>query len=177
MEWGTNDFEKHETDRPDFKGTRVASYVNGETILYFPPEQRNVYVNQSSVVVLLLIAVVVGVVASIYIIRQSFIDHGVAVADAQTYASCINALQIQFANYAYNFLATELTKRENHRTTTAYEDHLTTKIFAFQFINSYASFFYIAFVAYHVEESGCGPNGCMYSLGKNLAIIFATRYV
>ncbi len=52
---------------------------------------------------------------------------------------------------------------------------MTIKIFAFQFINSYASFFYIAFFANKFEDGGCGPNGCMYSLGKNLAIIFATR--
>ena len=175
LEWGTNDFETYETDRPDYRGSRVTSYINGEMILYFPPEERNKYVNQSSLVVVVLICVVIGIVASIYVIRQSFIDNGVDVADAQTYASAINALQIQLANYGYNLLATELTKRENHRTTTAYEDHLTTKVFAFQFINSYASFFYIAFIAYHIEENGCGPNGCMYSLGKNLLIIFATR--
>ncbi len=175
LEWGTNDFEKHETDRPDFRGSRISSYVDGSSILFFPPEEREQYTRQSAVVVFLLICVVIGIVASIYIIRQTFINHGVAPDNAQTYASAINAVQIQLANAGYSLVATELTKRENHRTTTAYEDYLTSKIFAFQFINSYASFFYIAFVAYHLEEQGCGENGCMYALGSNLMIIFATR--
>ena len=34
---------------------------------------------------------------------------------------------------------------ENHRTQTAYDDALIIKLFAFQFANSYASCFYIAF--------------------------------
>ena len=34
---------------------------------------------------------------------------------------------------------------ENHRTQTQYDDALIIKLFAFQFANSYASLFYIAF--------------------------------
>lgn len=34
---------------------------------------------------------------------------------------------------------------ENHRTQTRYDDALIIKLFAFQFANSYASCFYIAF--------------------------------
>lgn len=37
-----------------------------------------------------------------------------------------------------------LVDRENHRTATQYEDTLTSKFFAFQFINSYFSLFYLA---------------------------------
>jgi hypothetical protein len=39
-----------------------------------------------------------------------------------------------------------LNQWENHRTDTDYENHLILKTFLFQFVNSYASFFYIAFV-------------------------------
>lgn len=34
---------------------------------------------------------------------------------------------------------------ENHRTQTSYDDGLIVKLFAFQFVNSYASLYYIAF--------------------------------
>ena len=34
---------------------------------------------------------------------------------------------------------------ENHRTQTEYDDALILKLFAFQFVNSYTSLFYIAF--------------------------------
>jgi hypothetical protein len=49
------------------------------------------------------------------------------------------------------------------------------KIFLFQFVNSYASFFYLAFVA---EGLGlCPSGGCMSSLAINLAVIFGSRLV
>jgi hypothetical protein len=53
------------------------------------------------------------------------------------------------------------------------------KIFVFQFINSYASFFYLAFVAEYVGDctSGSGDAGCMPLLAYNVGIIFATRYI
>ena len=50
---------------------------------------------------------------------------------------------------------------------------MITKLFMFQFVNSYASFFYLAFIA---ESTGdCEGSGCMSSLAVNLAIIFGTR--
>jgi hypothetical protein len=52
---------------------------------------------------------------------------------------------------------------------------MIVKIFMFQFVNSYASFFFLAFVARAVNE--CPANGCMSVLGSNLAIIFGTRIV
>ena len=49
------------------------------------------------------------------------------------------------------------------------------KIFLFQFVNSYASFFYLAFIAQTVGD--CPVTGCMRPLGTNLAIIFGARIV
>lgn len=45
----------------------------------------------------------------------------------------------------YRYLAILLTNWENHKTTSKYEQHLTIKIFVFQFFNSFGSLFYIAF--------------------------------
>jgi hypothetical protein len=47
------------------------------------------------------------------------------------------------------------------------------KIFLFQFVNSYASFFYLAFIAKYFGD--CPQNGCMGVLGINLGIIYGTR--
>lgn len=49
------------------------------------------------------------------------------------------------------------------------------KIFLFQFVNSYASFFYLAFVADYVGD--CAASGCMSSLAINLAIVFVLKLV
>lgn len=53
-----------------------------------------------------------------------------------------------------SIVANALSERENHRTDTQYEDSMIAKIFIFQFVNSYASFFYLAFIAQYVGKAG-----------------------
>jgi anoctamin-10 len=53
-----------------------------------------------------------------------------------------------------------------------YEDSLIVKNFIFLFVNSYASFYYLAFVADFYDD--CPPAGCMYSLAINLAVVFGS---
>ncbi len=62
-------------------------------------------------------------------------------------ASILNALQILLLNFIFNKIAVEINNFENHRTEKEYENALIVKVFTFEFINSYASLFYIAFVA------------------------------
>lgn len=72
---------------------------------------------------------------------------------------------------------------ENHRTDTDYEDSMIAKLFIFQFVNSYSSFFYLAFIAKYlpnpadddVNVGECGYEDCMVSLAINLGIIFGIR--
>jgi hypothetical protein len=54
-----------------------------------------------------------------------------------------------------------------------FEDSMITKIFLFQFVNSYASFFYLAFIAESMGD--CHGAACMSGLTINLATIFGTR--
>ena len=57
----------------------------------------------------------------------------------------INLVLILVFNYFYELLAFWLTEKELHRTQTNFDDSLTVKIYLFQFVNYYASIFYIAF--------------------------------
>jgi hypothetical protein len=70
----------------------------------------------------------------------------------------------------YRKVAVTLTDWENHRTSQEYENTLLVKNFIFQFVNSYISLFYIAFLkgrvrlfGYH-EVAQCVPD-CMSELG------------
>jgi hypothetical protein len=54
-------------------------------------------------------------------------------------------------------------------------------MYAFQFINNYASFYFLAFIAGHLEvpkgapptsRGECGYHDCMIPISINLAIIF-----
>jgi len=56
-----------------------------------------------------------------------------------------NAITIIFMNVIWKIVAVKLNNWENHRTDSEYENSLIIKIFAFYFVNSYTSLFYIAF--------------------------------
>jgi len=175
-EWGMTDFEVNERDRPDYRGTVIKSFVTGEMVRYYPSSKRYKYTTQSYIVVFLLICLVVGAVVGIYVMRYQLELRNFP--QAQTLCSVVNALQIQLLNALYGFLANEMSERENHRTDTKFEDSMITKIFLFQFVNSYASFFYLAFVAQYTKPYECGGHGgCMEPLALNLAVIFGSRLV
>ena len=57
----------------------------------------------------------------------------------------INLVLILIFNYIYEAMAVWLTEKELHRTQTDFDNALTLKIYLFQFVNYYASIFYIAF--------------------------------
>jgi hypothetical protein len=60
-------------------------------------------------------------------------------------------------------------------TDTKYEDALISKTFVFQFVNSYASLFYIAFVKPFIPALDPCLDSCMQELASNLGTIFLTR--
>ena len=182
LQWGMTEFEEEEPVRPEFKGHPIKSYINGKEMLYFPPEEYMDNMINSSSVVLAYMLLVLGVVASIYVLRFS-IEKQVGTYSS-TIASVLNTIQITVFNYIYRSIAVKLTDYENPRTDTMYEDSLIMKLFVFQFVNSYASFFFLAFVALNLKKSSdeddgvqgqCGAKSCMYPLSINLAIIFGVR--
>ncbi|GJQ69772.1 hypothetical protein Trydic_g22331 [Trypoxylus dichotomus] len=146
-------------------------------------------------VVLLLITLALATVLGVVLYRMS-VSAALKVYDAQvintssailftsTTAACINLGCIVVFNWIYSFIAEYLTELELHRTQTEFDDSLTLKIYLLQFINYYASIFYIAFFkgkfvgspkqynrffGYRQEE--CGPGGCLLELCIQLAII------
>jgi hypothetical protein len=98
-------------------------------------------------------------------------------------AGLINAVQIGIMNTLYRKVAIWLNNWENHRTDTDFENHLILKTFLFQFVNSYASFFYIAFLkdaATCIAPNIAAPIGraaCMGELQTQLLTIFGSKLV
>lgn len=73
-------------------------------------------------------------------------------------------------------VALKLNNKENHRTDTEYEDALIAKTFSFQFVNSFASLFYIAFVKPFISDiDACVNLSCMSELQTTLGTIFLMR--
>ena len=101
----------------------------------------------------------------------------------------INLIVILILQYFYEILAIWLTNAELHRTDKTYEASLTIKMFLFQFVNYYASIFYIALIkpliiytptyldqhsqALRFEE--CDVSGCVWELSIQLIIIMVGK--
>lgn len=181
--WGTTTFEAKEQERPDFKGEVIYSYIDGSQILYVPDSIEKRKIGSSVIVVSTFVVIMCATLGSIYFLRFS-IDNRIGSSEASYVASALTTAVILTMNTVYQTVAKWLTDNENHRTDTLYEDALSVKIFVFQFLNSYASFFFIAFgAAYlppplsnpHNYPGQCGAETCMQPLAINLGIIYGMR--
>lgn len=184
--WGMTDFEKLELERPEFDGVLIKSFINGKDITYYPEEQLKALAAVSRTVITIFVSLMLIVVAGIYWFRFYLQERNDTSAYASVVASIMNTIQITIFNIIYQQLAIKLTDKENHRTDTMYEDSLIVKLFVFQFINSFASFFFLAFIATHLDKPSnapddwlgqCGATNCMVPLSINLALIFGAELI
>lgn len=107
-----------------------------------------------------------------------------AIVLAAASAAFVNLCLLYVLNYLYNHLAEYLTELEMWRTQTQFDDSLTLKIYLLQFVNYYASIFYIAFfkgkfvghpgdyiTVFQYRQEECSSGGCLTELCIQLAII------
>lgn len=184
LKWGMTDFESKEPIRPEYHGKPINSFIDGSVILYADPLRTALNFRISRFIIASFVMAVIGVVAGIYTMKFTLLQAAVGGSGASTVASLLNTVQITVFNMIYEVMAVKLTNLENHSTDTLYEDALILKLFIFQFINSYSSFFFLAFIASSLprpegapeEDLGaCGAENCMYPLMLNLTIIFGLR--
>ena len=120
---------------------------------------------------------------SIYVLRW-WLYTKIAAAGAQIVASVLNVAQIQIMTVFFNWVAFKMTDAENRRTDDEYEDSMIIKLFCFSFVNNYASFYFLAFIAGSLPvPAGADPNSagecgypdCMTALAINLGVVFGLR--
>ncbi|KAK6169999.1 hypothetical protein SNE40_018498 [Patella caerulea] len=103
-------------------------------------------------------------------------------------AALINLLIILLLNIVYGYLAFWLTDWECLRTQTEYDNSITLKLFALQFVNYFSSIVYIAFfkgrfvgrpgkynTIFGARQEECEPGGCLIELCIQLAIIMVGK--
>jgi anoctamin-10/anoctamin-7 len=181
MRWGMVGFESSQRTRAKFEGKPAPHPVTGEPYEYFPRQWQQLRIVQSSTVVLGLMLVVLGIIASIFVLKivlansKELILYGDFQAGS-TIASVVNAVQITVLNSVYSGIAVKLTEFENHRTDSQFEDSLTLKTFSFQFLNSFSALFYIAFVKPFIQETdACVGDNCLAELQTALGTIFLVQ--
>lgn len=180
LEWGMIGFEDVESDRPQFYGDKIRSPVDGKVHKHFTLLQRLPLTLRSYAIIFGCCLGALGVIAAILAFKAA-LNKTEAVLFGTDIGSSIGAIllaiQIQVFNGFFNKIAIELNGNENHRTDTQYEDALISKIFVFQFVNSYGALFYIAFIEPNLIFSDPCVDGCMSELQFTLGIIFITRLV
>lgn len=184
MIWGTLDSEAEgqqfatSTMRAAFKGTTIKSYIDGSEIRFHDPGTKYRSYTLSAVAFFFLCCVALSAVGVIYFVR-AVVFGAYAYLITQIAASTANAIVIMVLNMVVRKLARWLCNIENHRTDDEYEESVAIKLFVFQFVNSYTSFYYLAFGAkYLTGYLGLGEDyDATISLGLNLAAILIVRSV
>ena len=190
LQWGMTDFVSQQFERPEFFGVLHSnSFIDGREMLYFSRKDYRRRIMLSLATILSIVLLVIGVISAIYVLKISLQGNlGLWVSGI---SSLMNVGQILIFNLIYQHVAVKLTHQENHRTDTEYENALVLKVFVFQFINSYASLFFLAFIAPslprppYLSDDGeegtyvgqCGAESCMKPLAINLGVIIATRMI
>ena len=116
--------------------------------LYFNPASRYLLYAFTSFVIICMIAMIITIAVVIMYLRVWLAPYLAwnSYDLAGPICSSMNALQIQFFNIIFNKIAVKLNNLENHRTQSDYENSLIMKSYGFQFMNSFFSLFYIAFL-------------------------------
>uniref|UniRef100_A0A7M5WJ25 Anoctamin n=2 Tax=Clytia hemisphaerica TaxID=252671 RepID=A0A7M5WJ25_9CNID len=190
--WDVDLFEEQETNRPQFIGTTVKKNpVSGEYEPHYPKWRKVLKSMGSMSIILFMVCLVVTSVVSVVVYKVvsrvdwfKTITNG-AFASSMT-SSVLNSISILLLGRLYKTLAYKLTEWENHQTKTKYEDALILKLFGFQFVNSYASLFYIAFFRQRTSEGvfnlgteysdSCGDNNdCMSLLSLQVAVLMIAK--
>jgi hypothetical protein len=169
--WGLSSFAESEEQRAEYKGEPKIDEVSGKLKKIHKPKGLEKYMKLMGYgIILFFIALVIAAITAIFTFRDQ-----TRYAWGATVAGVVNALQIKAMNLIYRVVAKRMTDWENNETNTVYNDSLTFKLFCFQFVNSYASLFYIAFIKAHTHR-GCSDGDCMGELRLQLITIYLTNF-
>ena len=196
--WGMSNFKTTESERPAFYGTvRRSPVTDRNETQHTSVRKLRERIISSMVIIFFCIIIVMSATFGCILLKVYLMDKGVTFGplDGKGLAGIANAFQINILNVVYTGIARDLNNWENHRTNTAYDNQLIVKTFLFRFFNSYASFFYIAFIRSWFDKTGCqNPNTksgiqegepgyirkaehCMLELRAQLLSIFVTQIV
>lgn len=168
--WGTSDLVLVEDQRPEFIGRYIKCPVTGK-IKKVHKESRWLWARRTVSVTIVgtFVTIVCAAITALFLYRSTLDPD----SNGPLILGIANAIQIKIFNFIYIYVAQWLNNWENYEHPSEYTDSLTIKLFLFQFVNSYISLFYIAFVKRHLE--GCNEDNCMDELTLQIATIFITN--
>jgi anoctamin-7 len=201
-QWDCLDYES-EVERPRPTFAALAPIVERNPITgipepHFPSKDRAPRIYSGVLIIITMVSLVLifmlGVIVYKLLVyrplsRNKFTQRR-ALQIANISGTLCNLICIMILSRVYEKVALALTHWEMHRTQTEYEDNLTFKVFVFQFVNFYASIFYIAFFKgkligypghytqlFGLRMEECGPGGCLIELAQQLVIIMVGKQI
>ncbi|XP_036395746.1 anoctamin-10 [Megalops cyprinoides] len=151
--WGTLSRKKaFEEPRPGFHGVLGLNPVTGREEPIYPNAKRQLRIYLVSVPFVLFCLYLSLHVMMIYFDMEVWVmalhdeEPTVGTGLLLFVPSIIYAVVIEAMNRLYRYAAEFLTEWENHRLESSYQNHLVLKVLVFNFLNCFASLFYIAFV-------------------------------
>ncbi|XP_032717275.1 anoctamin-10 isoform X4 [Lontra canadensis] len=151
--WGTLVMKRQfEEPRPGFHGVLGINPVTGREEPLYPSYKRQLRIYLVSLPFVCLCLYFSLYVMMIYFDMEAWAlslheSSGSEWTSVLLYVpSIIYAIVIEIMNRLYRYAAEFLTSWENHRLESAYQNHLILKVLVFNFLNCFASLFYIAFV-------------------------------
>ena len=150
--WGTLGIEPFEETRAAHVGILMKNPVTGRLETHSSWTKRQVIVYFVSLpIVMLCLSLSVAVMFS-YMHIQKQVDNRYSIGKNGLVdrliplgMSAAYSFVIVFLNAHYRRLALFLTRFENHRLQSSFDNHLITKLVLFTFVNSFLSLFYVAF--------------------------------
>ncbi|XP_066936321.1 anoctamin-7-like isoform X2 [Clytia hemisphaerica] len=201
-QWDCLDYESEvERPRPTFAAlapTVERNPVTGIPEPHFPDKDRAPRIYSGIFIIITMVSLVLifmlGVIVYKLLVYRPLAANPLfskrALQIANTSGAVCNLMCIMILSRVYEKVAQSLTHWEMHRTQTEYEDNLTFKVFVFQFVNFYASIFYIAFFKgkfigypgnytklFGLRMEECGPGGCLIELAQQLVIIMVGKQI
>ncbi|NXK17492.1 ANO10 protein, partial [Arenaria interpres] len=156
--WGTLLMKRHfEEPRPGFHGVLGINPVTGREEPVYSSIKRQIRIYLVSLPFVCLCLYFSLYVMMIYFdLEQWALDYHEA--NESNFSSLmlfvpsiIYAVVIEIMNRIYRYAAEFLTSWENHRLESSYQNHLILKVLVFNFLNCFASLFYIAFVLFDMK--------------------------
>ena len=183
LQWGMFGAEDAEQDRPLYEGTLSKSPVNGSDEKYYPSALKAYWQQIVMCIIGTMILGVIAVVASIFTFQWWVsVPANAAIFTIKGFnvgtiiASVASSIVIVILNGLYGGNAVMLNGWENHRTDTAYEDALISKIFVFTLVNSFAALVYVSFIKYFLGFT-CIKNNCIGDVAGTLSSVFLTALI
>ncbi|XP_078073040.1 anoctamin-10 [Mustelus asterias] len=151
--WGTLTKKKEfEEPRPGFHGTLGVNPATGRKEPTYPSYKRQLRIYLASVPFVCFSLYICLIVMMIYFHMEELVSAYNEESPSMFSSvllfvpSIVYALVIEIMNRIYRCAAEFLTSWENHRLESSFQNHLVLKVLVFNFINCFASLFYIAFI-------------------------------